>query len=385
MAGVAYSFRIARSVCAVEVVLRNRISRGAWRPKLIRSLRPAVYRLGVSFGKEQPPDLVDRSMVTERRQYDLHGFVFDSDLPLDADRADEGALVVHGHRRVRLVVRRALPTPRDVVRVLLQWQSNVEGEGVLELVSTADGSLVFSFGGCRMRISADLSFVEVAPGDEQDLGWLAVLVEGWMVAIMVFLSGRTVLHASSVVIDGKLVAFVGNSTQGKSTMAAGFCASGATLFGDDVLAVEPVAGDPTRIFSASRGSNALRLRHDAALFVGPGTLGPSRPVGDRTVFMPHRDVPPQLPLEAIVIPWVSKEYSEPSLTKLSRQIAAVELMQYPRVFQWIHTVQRAQEFAGVAALANIVPVFHLKVPSGPSWVSVVFDLVTREVVHGILE
>lgn len=54
--------------------------------------------------------------------------------------------------------------------------------------------------------------------------------------------GYLVLHASAVVVDGHAVGFLGDSGQGKSTVAAACDAAGYPVVTDDVLAVDPEAG-----------------------------------------------------------------------------------------------------------------------------------------------
>lgn len=66
---------------------------------------------------------------------------------------------------------------------------------------------------------------------------------------MLFHCGRTVLHASAVVLpDGTAAAFVGDTGRGKSTLAASFYQAGARLMSDDCLLIEQngtgVAGIP---------------------------------------------------------------------------------------------------------------------------------------------
>ncbi|NML85917.1 hypothetical protein [Polaromonas sp.] len=54
--------------------------------------------------------------------------------------------------------------------------------------------------------------------------------------------GRLVLHASAVVIDGKGVAFTGESGRGKSTLAASFATTGARFLTDDGLQLDWLDG-----------------------------------------------------------------------------------------------------------------------------------------------
>lgn len=55
--------------------------------------------------------------------------------------------------------------------------------------------------------------------------------------------GRLVLHASAVVSEGGCIAFMGDSGQGKSTLAASFAASGTAFLTDDALQVEARGDD----------------------------------------------------------------------------------------------------------------------------------------------
>jgi hypothetical protein len=338
-------------------------------------------------------------MMTNRAMFELHGFRFDSDLLLDAERLDSAAEPT-GSIPVRLVLVDPIRRPENVVRTLLRWEDTPD-EGLFELVETSDGSFVLSVGDYHMRMSKDLSRVEVAPGEDRDMAWLGVLVEGWLVAVMVALSGRTALHASSVLIDGQLVAFVGEATQGKSTLAAGLCRLGAELFGDDVLAVEVVPRDSvmggdlpqstassidgsqpaTRaVARAARGSSAIRLR-GGAVELGLHSLGPHRPVGDRSVVSPPRVVAARESLRAVLIPWVSDTYEKASISWVSAVEATKELMHYPRVFEWVDRGLKAQEFVGVADLASCVPVGHLTIPPGDRGFREVMDLLRETLDH----
>lgn len=56
--------------------------------------------------------------------------------------------------------------------------------------------------------------------------------------------GHLVLHGSAVAVDGRAVAFVGDSGAGKSTTAAGFAARGHPFLSDDVTPVYDRAGGP---------------------------------------------------------------------------------------------------------------------------------------------
>lgn len=67
--------------------------------------------------------------------------------------------------------------------------------------------------------------------------WLIVLY-AQALPLASTLQGLELLHASGVVVDGRLLAFSAPSGTGKTSVAAHLVANGATLLTDDVLAVE---------------------------------------------------------------------------------------------------------------------------------------------------
>jgi hypothetical protein len=77
--------------------------------------------------------------------------------------------------------------------------------------------------------------------------------------------GRLVLHASAVEFEGRALAFIGRSGQGKSTLAASFVLAGGRLLTDDALILEPA----TQGILVQPGHASLRLWSDSeAALVG---------------------------------------------------------------------------------------------------------------------
>lgn len=79
----------------------------------------------------------------------------------------------------------------------------------------------------------------VEPADDVDPEPLRQLVLGRGFRLLLHQRGYVVLHASTAVIDGRAVAFVGESGQGKSTTVAGFYSEGHAVLADDVTPVDP--------------------------------------------------------------------------------------------------------------------------------------------------
>jgi hypothetical protein len=110
--------------------------------------------------------------------------------------------------------------------------------------------------------------VEPAPGADEE--GVRLLLLGSVFGVLLHQRGELLLHASSVVIDGQVVAFMGHSGWGKSTMAAAFHAEGYNVVADDITTVRI---RPEGAF-AIPGYPQIKLRPDSANAVGqaPGTL-----------------------------------------------------------------------------------------------------------------
>ena len=81
-----------------------------------------------------------------------------------------------------------------------------------------------------------------------------------VVSVALQTRGAVCLHASSVVVDGGALAFMGDSGVGKSTVATRFLASGADVIADDITPVAFSSGQPVALPFAP----SLKLMPDIA-------------------------------------------------------------------------------------------------------------------------
>lgn len=81
--------------------------------------------------------------------------------------------------------------------------------------------------------------VVLEPTDDADPEALRQFVLGRGLRLLLHQRGYVVLHASTAIIGGEAVAFLGESGQGKSTTAAGFYGEGHPVIADDVTPVDP--------------------------------------------------------------------------------------------------------------------------------------------------
>jgi hypothetical protein len=116
-------------------------------------------------------------------------------------------------------------------------------------------------------LSADGRQLRCFPEGRPDGGWQRMLV-AQVLPFAALLHGLEVFHASAVVQDGEVLALIGPSRSGKTSLALELCARGASFMADDVLALEtrdgalfahpgsPVAGVALEHERARQGDDA---------------------------------------------------------------------------------------------------------------------------------
>jgi hypothetical protein len=159
-------------------------------------------------------------------------------------------------------------------------------------------------GTCHLEPRAQRVTVYPTPdADEDDLG---LLLLGPISSFMLHQSGLPNLPASAVVTPYGACAFLGPSTLGKSTLAAGLLRAGARLLTDDILPLDPrpdalyaVPGAPMMKLWPATARHALgnseslprltgdtqKRRLDLARHPYPFV---DRPVRLRAIYLPHR-------------------------------------------------------------------------------------------------
>ena len=98
--------------------------------------------------------------------------------------------------------------------------------------------------------------VRCAPPDHDHWHWQRFLT-GHVLPLAALLRGFEVFHASAVETDAGVIAFVGGSGAGKSSLALALVTRGAGLFTDDVLVLRP---ENDRLV-AHPGAGVVNLRH----------------------------------------------------------------------------------------------------------------------------
>lgn len=244
-----------------------------------------------------------------------------------------------------------------------------EGEVILDAdfdrrlycgVRDRDGYVLRFPGLCEVRLSPTLRDGECHMDPEADADLAAILLSGTMLAFVLALSGRCVLHASAVEVNGRGLAFVGHSGVGKSTLTVATCSAGARLITEDVLVATP--GDEPACLP---GNCDIRVREKAYSLLD-GVDWPTTTTGDhrRAVRPPFTELD-HVPLDTIIIPRPSRRAKSLTVEQLPPSQAAMRLIAFPRVLGLTDGGVNRRQFEAVGRIVRSVPVLVATVPWGP--------------------
>jgi hypothetical protein len=217
-------------------------------------------------------------------------------------------------------------------------------------------------------IAPDLRTVVCHPVVDGRSHVIPIVILGTVTAFLLAMRGWPVLHGSAVEIDGRALAFVGVSGQGKSTMAAIFCSAGAAMVTDDVLPLEfGVDGHGITTVHCLRGSGEIRLREKSASLASRfGAEASVRLTPDeRHGVTPSVTTQTSLPLSAIILPRPDREISSVRARRLGPGEASLWLGRCQRIEGWREPQHLRQQFEDTGRIVGSVPVFEVFVPWGP--------------------
>lgn len=241
----------------------------------------------------------------------------------------------------------------------------VDGGYVCRIMSVAD-----------FVIDADLSTVTCHPAIGGPTNVIPIVITGTIVAFVLAMGGRCVLHGSAVEMEGNALAFVGESGQGKSTMAAIFCAAGASLVTDDVLPLEIMsAADGSDVVHCLPSANEIRLREKASSLAYRFDRNTARRLtaDERLAVAPLATALDRIPLAAVVLPRPDRGHSQASARLLPRAEASFWLNRCQRIEGWRDREYLRRQFVDIGRLASVVPVYEVSVPWGPPFADSLFE------------
>lgn len=205
-------------------------------------------------------------------EYGIYGVTIASDIPLALPESRGPGLITIALRRVpEAEIREAIAgTPLAAKAdwfeygLLTDGTSYARWNGVGEFLVAKDGR--------------EIRFAPAAGALEESV---QVYLLGQAFSFALVKAGFEPLHATAIELNGDAFAMVGESGQGKSTLAASFLAAGFRLLTDDLLLVAP--GEPP--LRAYPGPARIKLLPDsAARLVGPvATSVPMNPETDKHI------------------------------------------------------------------------------------------------------
>lgn len=225
----------------------------------------------------------------------------------------------------------------------------------------------------KIQISSGSEIVIDTAGVDDRVAGLFVV--GPAMGAVLHQRGLLVLHGSAVVVSGGVVAFLGYSGWGKSTMAAAMVKLGNAGFCDDLVPVSLSNGAP----SVSPGYPFLKLAPESGDILGHGNVEwtPLLPNDNRCMIAVEGPNPGvSVPLSRI---YVLREGERPEIESLEPQDAAVELIRHSYGLPWVRkSGMAARHLECCAALVDRVPIFRLFRPRRLDLVPEVAELVQRD-------
>ena len=220
-------------------------------------------------------------------------------------------------------------------------------------------------------VSPDGSKVFYRPlGDFSTPSFEAYLLGILMRAVLIK-RGIHSLHASSVVVDDKAIAFLGSNGFGKSTLAACFVSDGYPLLTDDVLRIDEVGGQVW----AYPGPACLKLLPDARMWLKGSLAGaPMDPGAEKWLFPLTEDLkcPERVPLAAIycmIGPENAREAKQIAIDALKPREALAELICGTHTDPIVEHDRVTPPFDAAKRIADAVPVRRLTYPWGVALLS----------------
>ena len=299
------------------------------------------------------------------RVYDCSGLRIASEIPLPA-RSIEDDDSQSADLTIGLGEAKAPPYERPSTDVVAELIEN--GYPRYTICRVGDSYVCRVVNVADFVIDADLRTVVCHPVPDGPEGVIPIIIAGTVSAFVLAMGGRCVLHGSAVEVDGRAIAFVGVSGQGKSTMAAMFCSWGASLVTDDVLPLEFEfdVGAPGNVYCL-RSSDEIRLRQNAVSLADrfDDSAAVRLTPDERFAVKPLATSLERIPLAAVVLPRPDRENSRVGATRLADSEASFWLNRCQRIEGWRDRRILRRQFIDAGRVATSVPVFEVSVPWGP--------------------
>jgi len=155
----------------------------------------------------------------------------------------------------------------DLERPPFRSSTLPDGTCLTQFYRLDPGYLVRFPGLADFEVSADGRAVVCHPAPETSEATSRHLYINQVLPLVLGRLGKMVFHASAVELDGSTLAFVAESSRGKSTLAASFATTGAAMVTDESLVLDEQTGD----HRVAPGHPSVRLWDDSEqALIAPG-------------------------------------------------------------------------------------------------------------------
>jgi hypothetical protein len=253
---------------------------------------------------------------------------------------------------------------------------------------TSDGNCRVDLGPyATFEISADGSVVNITPGADTSASLLQHIVVDHVLPQRFALLGHIALHATGVELRGGVVAMIGPSGQGKSTLSAALVASGASWVADDFLLVD--VAEPTP--SVRSTILATRLCEDSATALGmihsEGEVIMTGAEKRRWNVAPENVAPNKselsLPLHCLIALDRRADTDGPPVLAQVGAAAAIPLVASQWFLAGTSAIPQRTFFEKLGTLLRNTPVMVLSYPDNLHRLSDVVNVVRDFVLHGV--
>lgn len=216
--------------------------------------------------------------------------------------------------------------------------------------------------------------ITVIPTSETSEELIRYALVGTVMAILLYQRGLLVLHGSAVNIDGEAMVFLGNSGEGKSSMAAAFHSKGYGIITDDVapvnLSQNPVTINPgfPQMKLSSEVASTLDYDFDSLKLLHPKLEKRGYVLTENFSALP-------LPLRKI---YVLASGNEVSIKPLKPGEAVMELIRHSRPTTLLHAGDKAH-FTMCVSLAKQYNIFRLQRPRNLALLPKLVELIKNQI------
>ena len=225
-----------------------------------------------------------------------------------------------------------------------QWRFRVTPEETI--LPCKDVGVFTVRGGCEIHVMP-------APSADDDL--IRLYIVGTIMAALLYQRGFFVLHASAVAVEGDVIAFLGASGWGKSSIAAALYTRGHGIVADDVTAVDLNSATASVIPALPQ----LKLSQEVASSLGYDgeSLYRLHPLEEKRGFrITHRFAQSPLPLRCIYV--LAKDTAH-VIEPIRPSEAMVELVRHSYPTRLLQP-GGPSHFRQCARLVKDIPIYRLK-------------------------